>query len=225
MMNALTVTTSALLFDMDGVLIDSMPAVERVWRAWAAEHGFDPDEVAARAHGRPSLTTVREYLPNADHDLENREIERRELADVDGIAPLPGAIELLRSLPVERWAIVTSCTLPLARARARAGGLPEPRLFITADDVKQGKPGPEPYQTAARGLGISPAQCIVVEDVDAGVASGKAAGARVIALATSLNPAKLRRAGADWVVANCAALGAALIDGELQITLAQPMEF
>lgn len=218
MNKAITVTASALLFDMDGVLVDSMPAVERVWRAWAAEHGFNPDEVAARAHGRPSLTTVREYLPNADHARENREIERRELADVAGVVALPGAMDLLRSLPLERWAIVTSCTLPLAQARARAGGLPTPRLFITADDVARGKPDPEPYQTAARALGFAPAECIVIEDVAAGIAAGKAAGARVIGLATSLEPAELRRAGADWVVANCAAFQATLESELLRVS-------
>src|SRR6202162_4802426 len=92
---------AALLFDMDGVLINSTPAVARVWRRWAIEHGVDPEEVVARAHGRPSLTTVRECLPHADHDAENRELERREIEDLEGIVPLPGALELLASLPID----------------------------------------------------------------------------------------------------------------------------
>src|SRR5437660_2332167 len=104
------ITASALLFDMDGVLINSTPAVARVWRRWALEHGFNPEEVVTRAHGRPSLTTVREFLPNADHEAENREVERREIEDLEGIVPLPGALNLLESLPAERWTIVTSCT-------------------------------------------------------------------------------------------------------------------
>src|SRR5438045_3084492 len=105
---------AALLFDLDGVLINSTPAVERVWYQWAVERGFNPDDVVAKAHGRPSLTTVREFLPDADHEAENREVERREIADLDGVLPLPGALELLATLPTDRWTIVTSCTRPLA---------------------------------------------------------------------------------------------------------------
>ena len=93
---------AALLFDLDGVLINSTPAVARVWRGWAIEHGFNPDEVVARAHGRPSLTTVREYLPSSDYEAENREVERREIADLEGVVPLPGALDLLASLPADR---------------------------------------------------------------------------------------------------------------------------
>ena len=115
---------AALFFDLDGVLINSTPAVERVWRRWAIEHGFNPEEAVARAHGRPSITTVREYLPNADHDAENREVERREIEDLEGVVPLPGALELLSSLPSDRWTIVTSCTRPLAEVRIKAAGLP-----------------------------------------------------------------------------------------------------
>ena len=114
---------SGVLFDLDGVLIDSTPAVTRVWRQWAMEHGFDPEEVVARVHGRPSLATVREYLPNADHAAENREIERREMRDADGIITLPGARELLLQLPAKRWTIATSCTRSLAEVRLRAAGL------------------------------------------------------------------------------------------------------
>ena len=98
---------AALLFDLDGVLINSTPAVARIWRRWAIEHGFNPEEVVARAHGRPSLTTVREYLPPADHEAENREVERREIADLEGVVPLPGSLELLSGLPENCWTIVT----------------------------------------------------------------------------------------------------------------------
>lgn len=195
---------AALLFDMDGVLINSTPAVARVWRRWAIERGFDPAEVVARAHGRPSLTTVREYLPRADHEAENREVERREIEDLEGVLPLPGAPDLLASLPPERWVIVTSSTRPLAEARLRASGLPLPKNLITATDITHGKPHPEPYLKAAALLGFPPAECIVVEDVPAGVRSGKAADARVIAFRTTVQDSDLSAAGADWVVDNCA---------------------
>ena len=106
----LTISCSALLFDLDGVLIDSTPAVERVWRRWATERGFDPSAVVAHAHGRPSIATIRHFLPNSDHELENRAVERCEIDDVEGIVVLRGALELLNSLPPDRWTIATSCS-------------------------------------------------------------------------------------------------------------------
>jgi len=137
-----------ILFDLDGVLVDSTPAVARVWAGWAREHGFDADQVVKEAHGRPSISTIRELLPHADHAAEDREVERREIADIDGVIPLPGAMELLQALPLQRWAIVTSCTRPLAGVRIGAAGLPKPRNLVTSTDVKHGKPDPEPYLKA-----------------------------------------------------------------------------
>jgi sugar-phosphatase len=195
---------AALLFDMDGVLIDSTPAVARVWAKWATEHGFDPKEVVARAHGRPSLTTVREYLPNANHELENREVERREIEDLEGVIPLPGTLELIASLPRDRWTIVTSCTRALAEVRIRAAGLPLPKNMITSNDIVHGKPNPEPYLKAASILGFPATDCIVVEDVPAGIRAGKGAGSKVIAFRTTTSEAVLRDAGADWILNNCA---------------------
>lgn len=212
---------SGLLFDMDGVLLDSTHAVARVWRKWAIEHGFDPEEVPRVAQGRPSLTTIREYLPNSDHLAENREVERRELADLEGVVPWPGAIELLESLPPDRWAIVTSCTRPLAEVRLRTGGLPRPRYFITSEDIVNGKPAPDPYLKGAEMLGFNPADCIVVEDVPAGVLSGKAAGCRVIALLNTMPESELREAGADWIVKDCRAISLSpeLRNGRLSLRL------
>jgi sugar-phosphatase len=195
---------AALLFDMDGVLINSTPAVARVWRRWAIEHGFNPEEVVARAHGRPSLTTVREYLPLADHAAENREVERREIEDLEGVVPLPGALQLLTNLPRDRWTIVTSCTRPLAEVRIQAAGLPLPKKLITSNDINHGKPHPEPYLKGASVLGFPPTECIVLEDVPAGVRAGKAAGAKVIAFTTTVSESALRDAGADWVLNSCA---------------------
>ena len=201
--NMTEILCKALLFDMDGVLIDSTPAVARVWRGWALERGLDPVEVVGRAHGRPSLTTVREYLPHADHEAENREVERREIEDTEGVVFLPGARELLASLPEGRWTIATSCTRPLAEVRLRAAGLPIPPRLITSNDVVNGKPNPQPFLKAAATLGFAAADCVVLEDAPAGIRAGKAAGARVIAFRTTVPEAELHAAGADWVVNNC----------------------
>lgn len=198
------IQAAALLFDLDGVLINSTPAVARVWRRWAIEHGFNPDEVVARAHGRPSLTTVREYLPNADHQAENREVERREIEDLEGVVPLPGALDLLASLPEDRWTIVTSCTRPLAEVRIKAAGLPLPKKLITSNDITHGKPNPEPFLKGASILGFPATECIVLEDVPAGVRAGKSAGSRVIAFTTTVQEPTLREAGATWVLKSCA---------------------
>jgi len=197
------ISCAALLFDLDGVLINSTPAVARVWRHWAIEHGFNPEEVVERAHGRPSLTTVREYLPNSDHAAENREVERREIQDVEGIVPLPGALDLLASLPPDRWTIVTSCTRPLAEVRIGAAGLPLPKKMITSNDITHGKPHPDPFLKGASVLGFPASECVVLEDVPAGVRAGKAAGARVLAFTTTVESSALRDAGADWILKSC----------------------
>src|SRR5580658_10666932 len=200
----IAIRCSAMLFDMDGVLIDSTPAVARVWHQWAVEHGFDPEVVVGLAHGRPSRTTIRELLPNADLEREDREVERREMEDLEGMVLLPGAQQLLNSLPPDRWTIATSCTRALAEVRLRAAGLPIPKAMITASDVKIGKPDPEPYLKAAAGLGFAASDCVVVEDAPAGVRAGKAAGARVVAFLTTMSRRSLEDAGADWIVQNCA---------------------
>jgi sugar-phosphatase len=206
---------------MDGVLIDSTPAVTRVWHRWAVEHGFNPEEVVARAHGRPSLTTVREYLPNADHEAENREVERREIEDLDGVVPLPGALDLLASLPADRWTIVTSCTRALAEVRIKAAGLPLPKKLITSNDITHGKPHPDPYLKGAAILGFAASECIVLEDVPAGIRSGKAAGSRVIAFTTTVREPVAREAGADWVLKNCAGIHLLDASDALHLLLAE----
>lgn len=212
---------AALLFDMDGVLINSTPAVARVWRRWAVEHGFNPEEVVARAHGRPSLTTVTEYLPNADHEAENREVERREIEDLEGVVPLPGALALLASLPPDRWTIVTSCTRPLAEVRIKAAGLPLPKELITSNDITHGKPHPDPYLKGAAVLGLPATECVVLEDVPAGIRSGKSAGARVIAFNTTVERPILREAGADWILHHCADIRLVAASQGLKLDLAE----
>lgn len=210
-----------LLFDLDGVLVDSTHAVERVWRAWAIAHGFDPETTVTLAHGRPSLETLRELLPGADHAAENREVEGREIADLQGVVAMPGALELLTALPPDKWAVVTSCTRPLAEARWGASGLPRPRQWITSSDIARGKPDPECYRRGAALLGLAPADCLVFEDAPAGIRAGKAAGARVVAFTTTSSPATLRAAGADWVTSGCAAVRLEPHPHALTFTLAE----
>ncbi len=195
-----TIRCGALLFDMDGVLVDSTPAVARVWTDWARKYGFDPEEVVRIAHGRPSISTIRELLPDGDHEGEDREVERMEIEDIDGVVPLPGAAEILRVLPDGYYAIVTSATRPLAEVRLRAAGLPVAKHLVTANDVRRGKPEPDAYLKGAATLGLSAAQCVVVEDAPSGVRAGKAAGARVLAVRTTATDAELLSAGADWII-------------------------
>jgi mannitol-1-/sugar-/sorbitol-6-phosphatase len=215
----ISIRCRGVLFDLDGVLVDSTPAVTRAWEGWAREHGFEPEEVVHSAHGKPSIATIRELLPHADHEAENREMERRELADTDGVIPLPGAMELLQAIPPEKWAIVTSCTRPLAGVRIEAAGLPMPKNLVTSTDVVRGKPDPEPYLKGAEMLGVSAADCVVLEDAPAGIRSGKAAGMRVLALRTTASDAELREAGADWIVDDCAKLFVDSVDREAVLLL------
>ena len=209
-----------VLFDLDGVLIDSTPAVTRVWTQWAIAHGFSPEEVVRKAHGRPSISTIREFLPGADAEAENEKVERAELDDLDGVIPLPGAEDLLAALPAGRWNIVTSCTRALAEVRLHAAGLPVPADLITASDVVRGKPDPEPYLKGAARLGLSAEACVVLEDVPAGVRAGKSAGARVVALTTTTLPDELKQAGADWIVEDCCSITVSrAADGKLRLAL------
>ena len=191
---------------MDGVLVDSTPAVARVWSRWALAHGFVPDEVVRKAHGRPSLATIRELLPDGDHEAEDREVERLEIDDIVDVVALSGASQLLGAIPPQHWAIVTSATRALAEVRLRAAGLPVPRSLVTASDLQRGKPYPDPYLKGAEALQISPAYCVVAEDAPSGVRSGKAAGARVLALRTTSSDEELLSAGADWLADNLAAI-------------------
>jgi len=210
---------TGVLFDLDGVLVDSTPAVARVWTIWANQHGFDPEETVRRAHGRPSLATIRELLPSTDHAAENAIVERMEIEDIEGVVSLPGAAELLHALPADRWTIVTSCTRSLALVRLRTAGLPIPAKLVTSNDITNGKPHPEPYLMGARSLGIIAEQCVVLEDAPAGIRAGRAAGARVIALQTTERDELLREAGAEWIVKDCASVRVSPANGDSDISL------
>ena len=195
-----TFTCKAILFDLDGVLVDSTPAVARVWGAWAIQHGFDPKVVIAQAHGRRSIETIRSFAPSMDAEKENVKVERMEIAEREGVVALPGAAELLRTLPLEHFAVVTSATRALALARLRYAGLTAPQNLISADDVVKGKPSPEPYLEGAALLGFAASGCLVFEDAPAGIAAARAAGMRVIALQTTYPADQL--GAADAVLAS-----------------------
>jgi mannitol-1-/sugar-/sorbitol-6-phosphatase len=202
----MNIQSLGVLFDLDGVLVDSTPAVARCWSRWSQLHGFDPEDVVRRAHGRPSMVTLRELLPDADLEAENRQMERWEIEDTEGVVPLPGVLRLLQSIPADRWAIVTSCTRPLAEVRIRVAGLPWPRQLVTSADVQRFKPDPDPYIKGAQLLKLEPAGCLVVEDAPAGIRAGKAAGAAVLALRTTDTDPQLSAAGANWIVNDLASV-------------------
>ncbi|PYP10553.1 MAG: hypothetical protein DMD59_05300 [Gemmatimonadetes bacterium] len=193
----------AFLFDMDGVLVDSRAIVERTWRRWAAErHPIDLVRLLHVAHGRRARDTLLIMAPSLATDTEVAWLDATELADVEGLRVLGGAHELVAALPRNRWAIVTSCGRDLARLRLGAVGLPAPDVLIVAEEVPRGKPAPDGYRLGAERLGYAPSACIVFEDAPAGVAAGKASGARVLALTTNYAPRDLQEAGADATIAD-----------------------
>ncbi len=184
----------AILFDLDGVLIDSTPCVSRVWRQWAVEHHLDPEGVVHAAHGRRSIETIAKVAPHLDAETENVEVERRELADTEGLIVIEGAADLLKALPAGRWTIVTSGTRPLATMRLQVGGLPVPGQMVTANDVALGKPHPQPYLKGAEMLGLPISDCVVIEDTPSGLKAAKAAGARSFGVPTTYPPDELKDA-------------------------------
>lgn len=186
----------AILFDLDGVLVDSTPCVTRVWAAWAREHGLDPDYVVHVAHGQRTIETVRQLAPQLDAQAETNRLEQREVDDTDGLRVLPGATELLTAIPPDRYTIVTSGTRRLATKRLQVAGLPVPSKMITADDVTLGKPNPEPYLAGAKLLGIEPQKCLVFEDAPSGIRAAKASGMTVIAVTSTYQKAQLVEAEA-----------------------------
>jgi mannitol-1-/sugar-/sorbitol-6-phosphatase len=190
---------SAILFDLDGVLVDSTRAVDREWREWARRKGVDGDAVMAIAHGVRTIEVIQRVAPHLEAEAEVLELESREADHQEGVRVMPGAGALVHSIPEGRWGVVTSGTRLLASARLRFCGLPVPRVLVTADDVAHGKPHPEPYLKGAELLGFKPADCLVIEDAPAGIQSARAGGFRVIGI-TSTYPAS-KVSDADAVVA------------------------
>jgi len=191
-----TFRCAAILFDLDGVLVDSTRSVERQWRIWARARGIDEEKVVAIAHGVRAVEVIRAIAPHLDAEAEVRKLESREAADHDGVAVMPGAVELVRAIPDRRWGVVTSGRRNLATARLKLAGIPIPRVMVTAGDVVDGKPHPEPYLKGAERLGINPAECLVIEDAPAGIQSAHAGGMKVIALASTYPASALSEADA-----------------------------
>jgi mannitol-1-/sugar-/sorbitol-6-phosphatase len=191
-----TFRCAAILFDLDGVLVDSTRSVERQWRIWAREHGIDEEKAVAIAHGVRAVEVIRTIAPHLDAEAEVVKLEALEAADRAGVAVMPGAIELIHAIPDGRWGVVTSGRRNLAASRLELAGIPSPPTMVTASDVTKGKPHPEPYLKGAELLGVNPAECLVIEDAPAGIRSAHAGGMKVIALASTFPASALSEADA-----------------------------
>ncbi|AGP58183.1 HAD-IA family hydrolase [Streptomyces rapamycinicus] len=181
----MSLTTRALLLDMDGTLVNSDAVVERYWRIWAAEQGLDPEQVLKVVHGRQGHATMAALLPDRPVEqnmADNRWMLERETTDLDGVVPVPGAPAFMAALAALPHALVTSADEALARARMGAAGLPMPEIRVTAERVGASKPDPEGFLKGAAELGFDPADCVVFEDSEAGIAAGRAAGMRIVGI-------------------------------------------
>ncbi len=179
----------AVLFDLDGVLVDSRHCIERHWVAWANQHNLNTDKVLHYAHGRRTLETIRLVAPHLDAEREAAQLEESEAFDTVGLTKIPEALGLLQSIPAGAWGIATSGTRATASTRLAFGGLPVPDVLISSEDVVAGKPDPEPYLFAAMMLGVKPASCVVIEDSPTGIQAGRAAGMHVVGVISSAYPA------------------------------------
>ena len=197
----IAIETQGLLFDMDGVLISSIGSVVRCWHRWCEMYGVPDGEHFEVPHGKRAVDIVRMLKPEFD-EAEVAEglrvIEDMEIEDTEGLTVLPGVKDLLRRLPAERWAIVTSATHRLLLGRLAAAGLPIPERIISGDMVERGKPDPEPYRRGAELLGFAPADCVVVEDAPSGVGAGVAAGCRVLGVLGTHSAQQLQEC--SWIV-------------------------
>lgn len=211
------VQAAGLLFDMDGVLVSSIASVTRSWRKWAAHYGLPNADTFEVTHGVRALDLMLAAKPDVDPVEGLKIIEDIEVNDVADTEVLAGARALLASLPLERWAIVTSATYRLLVARLEAAGLPVPENIVSADRVTNGKPHPEPYEKGAALIHAAPSECVVFEDAPSGVGAGVAAGCRVLGVLGTHSEEELRAAGATWVVRSLEAVKALSTEDGLQL--------
>ncbi len=214
-----TFRCSAILFDLDGVLVDSTGSVDRHWRIWARERGVQEEKIIAIAHGVRAIEVIRTVTPHLDAEAELRAIEAKEAVDHDTLTAMPGAIELVQSLSPGSWGVVTSGSRRLATDRLRSVGVPIPKVMVTADEVVNGKPHPEPYLKGAQQLGVNPEECIVIEDAPAGIRSAHAGGMKVIGFASTYRPEQLQEA--DAVIRSFEQLSVRRDGKSLQVTTTQ----
>ena len=185
-------TCKAVLFDMDGTLVDSTRVVERAWRGWARRHGIPVETVLSFSHGRPTIATMQHFLPGQNHAEELDEMARYEETQLEGIVAVPGAMQVVHALQDHPWAIVTSAWRTLAEARVTAAGLPLPKVIVPADEILNGKPDPEGFLCAAERLGVRSEKCLVFEDTRPGIEAALNAGMQVVAVLTTMPADELR---------------------------------
>jgi sugar-phosphatase len=207
---------SAILFDVDGVLVDSAPSVTRAWSAWAHRVGLEPDWLLRRVHGRRAIDTIRAVRPELDAESELATLVADETTDNADVVEIPGARALVSSLPADRWAIVTSGLRPVATARLAAAGVPMARVMVTAESISRGKPDPECYLNGAAELGVAPADCLVVADAPAGAAAARAAGMRLLGLTTTHAAAELEPA--DLIVPDLTHIAVRVVGDRLEVS-------
>jgi mannitol-1-/sugar-/sorbitol-6-phosphatase len=216
-----SISCHALLFDLDGVLVDSTECVTRIWRHWAQVNSLNPEEILAVAHGRRTIDTLRLVAPHLAREAEVARLAESEANDTAGVYEVPGARALLQSLPPTAWAVITAGLRRVATLRLRHTNLPEPLVLITAEDLHHGKPDPEGYLAAAARLDVRPKDCVVVEDAPAGLDAARAAGMRAIALTTTHSAEQLMVA--NWGLRFLSQLHAIHSGGELRLELHDPL--
>ncbi len=210
---------TAILFDLDGVLVDSTGSVTRQWRRWAEDNNIDPQKVLDIAHGVRTIEIVRRLAPHLDAEAEALMLEKREADDQEGVSVMSGAADLLASIPEGHWCVVTSGTRYLATARLKLGNLPIPNVLVSADDVSKGKPDPQPYRMGAKLLGMNPAECLVIEDAPAGIRAAHAGGMKAVGITSTYPASGLQEA--DAVIEKLGQIKVESVVGKLKVLVGQ----